>query len=320
MNPAASGPGRPGLLAALLLVIALPTPGRTAVATELPVRLLFGLNGPAPGSPFRTPEALLIDAGSRALYIADSGARQVAVCSLQGVPGLPLEAGPNFQPISLAMMQDGRLLVSDAATGGIKVFSQSGKLQAELNLPQLSGLDGVRAGRIVLDRKGRLYCVDTAHGEVLVFDFPWKLKLRLGARGSRDAFKVPEDVAVDRFGRIYVSDSVGVPIRVFDSGGAYLFSIGRHGEGASDLSSPTSLLMDRFDQLWVTDTLRNQIVIYSHTGWPLRVFGQVGQLSGQLLHPVALALDGLGRIYIAEREGRRVQCFSYDNPLDEFSK
>jgi len=306
-------------------VIALTTllalvPIHAAIAPELPVHLIFSLNGFAPDSQYRSPEALLVNERDRALYVADSGSRQVGVSSLQGVLGFAIVAGPRFEPISLAQMADGRLLVSDDATGGIKVFDQSGKLQAELNLAQLTGIEGARAGRLTVDRKGRLYCIDRAHGEVLALDFPWKLRLRLGVREARPPFKVPEDVAVDRFGRIYVSDSLGVPIQVFDSSGAFLFAIGHHGEDDNDLSSPTSLLMDRFDQLWVTDTLRNRIVIYDRSGWPLRTFGQFGQLRGQLFHPVDLALDGLGRLYIAEREGRRVQVFSYDNPLDRFPR
>lgn len=307
------------LMAALTFIVAAPIARSAAGASDLPVHLLFTLNGHAPDSPFRSPQAILADQGSRALYIADSGNREITVNSLQGVAGLTLKAGPNFQPISLVLMLDGRLLAADGATGGIKVFDHSGNVETELNLPQISGIPGARAGRLTIDRKGRLYCIDQAHGEVLVFDYPWKLKLRLGARGSRVLFKVPEDVAVDRLGRIYVSDSIGVPVTVFDAGGAYLFTIGRRGVGTGELGSATSLLVDRFDQLWVTDTLRNQIVIYDHFGWVLRTFGQFGQLEGQFFHPIDLALDGLGRIYIAEREGRRVQVFTYDNPLREFT-
>jgi len=311
---------RAAALAAVFSGVLMAANASAAQAPELPVRFLSALNGPSLNSQFRSPEAVLVDEPNRSLYVADPGHQQIAVSSLQGVPGFTIEAGPQFEPISLAMMDDGRLLASDRATGGIKLFSQSGKLQAELNLSQLSGLEGVRAGRITVGRKNSLYCIDQAHGEVLVFDFPWKLRLRLGAENAREQFKVPEDVAVDRFGRIYVSDSVGVPIRVFDSGGTFLSTIGRHGESPGELSSPTSLLVDRFDQIWVTDTLRNQVVIYDRRGLALRAFGEFGQFQGQLFHPIDLTLDGLGRLYIAEREGRRVQVFMYDNPLDEFPR
>lgn len=304
----------------LLLAALLPLAGQAATAPDLPVRLLFALRGFDPRSPFRAPEALWLSAGERALYVADAGNGEITVSSLQGVAGYRFDGGKGFAPISIASLDDGRLLVSDRNSGGIKVFSPTGKLQAELDLSQLSGIAGVRAGRLTVTRGNSLYCVDQAHGEVLVFDYPWKLRLRLGTKGSREQFKVPEDVAVDRFGRIYVSDSVGVPIRVFDRGGTYLFSIGRHGETSADLQEPTSLLMDRFDQLWVTDTRANQVVIYDRSGWALRKFGVFGQLEGQLFHPVDLALDGFGRIYLAEREGRRVQVFTYDQPLERFSR
>jgi hypothetical protein len=50
-------------------------------------------------------------------------------------------------------------------------------------------------------------------------------------------------------------------------------------------------------------------------GRPLYAFGEFGQVRGQLYYPVDFALDGLDRGYVLEREGRRVQVFSFGTQL-----
>jgi sugar lactone lactonase YvrE len=304
-----------------MLLGLVPAPGHAAIAPALPIRLLFTVLGYTPGQPFRRPAAVALDQARRTLYVADPGDHAIVALSLQGVPGYRLEAGPRFEPISIALDPEGRVFASDRTTGRIRVFGPSGALDQELDLAELGHAEAARAGRITLSKDGQLYCVDQANCRILVLDAQRRLRLKFGGEGNRAGlFKMPEDVAVDRFGRIYVSDSLGTPLQVFDASGVFLYAIGRHGEGPGDLSCPTALFVDRFDQIWVTDTNRHQIVIYDRTGWPLRAVGEFGQTPGRFFYPVGLALDGLGRLYVAEREGQRVQVFTYDNPLDRFSR
>ena len=308
-----------GLVAVLIGLLA--GEGEAATAPALSVQFLFEVSGYMPQRPFRRPAALAVDASRRVMYVADPEDHCVVALSLEGVPGYLLECGPQFQPIGLALQHDGNLLVSDQATGGLKVFGPGGQLQTEWDVAALSGLKQARAGRLWVDKAGLLYVVDQPDCRILVFDAQQHVRLQFGARGGRQGqFQMPEAVGTDRFGRIYVTDSVGTPLQVFDSRGHFLNSAGQHGQQPGQFLCPTALWVDRFDQVWVVDTEQHQITVLDRFGFPLRQFGVFGQAPGQLYFPIALALDGLGRLFVAEREGRRVQVFTYADPLDQFSQ
>jgi sugar lactone lactonase YvrE len=318
----APGPRAIGAAALALVLIGLlarPGPAQAVTTQTLPVQFLFEVSGYMPQHPFRKPAALAVDLNRRTMYVADPGDHSVVVLSLEGVPGFLLQCGPQFEPIGLALEHDGRLLVSDQSTGGIKVFGPSGQLDTEWDVAALSGLKDARAGRLYVDKAGLLYCVDQAQCRVLVFDAQQHLKLQFGSRGGRAGqFQMPEAVATDRFNRIYVTDSVGTPVQVFDARGHFLNSAGQHGQQPGQFLGPTALWIDRFDQVWVVDTEQHQITVLDRFGFPLRQVGAFGQAQGQFYFPIALALDGLGRLFVAEREGRRVQVFTYADPLDQF--
>jgi len=76
--------------------------------------------------------------------------------------------------------------------------------------------------------------------------------------GSHDQFGEPSGVAVDREGRIYLSDLQYNSIRVFDSTGHYLFGISRPGKGPGELSGPCCLAFDQAGDLWVRDAMNGR--------------------------------------------------------------
>ena len=141
----------------LMLLGLVPGPGHAAIAPALPVRLLFTIPGYTPGQPFRRPAAVALDQARRTLYVADPGDQAIVALSLQGVPGYRIEAGPQFEPISIALDRDGQVFASDRATGRIKVFGPSGTLDRELDVAELSHTETARAGRITLSKDGQLY-------------------------------------------------------------------------------------------------------------------------------------------------------------------
>lgn len=75
---------------------------------------------------------------------------------------------------------------------------------------------------------------------------------RLQGEGP-DALGEIRAVEVDGQGRVYVLDSRAREIRVFDSGGRYLRSLGRPGEGPGELAAPAGLAWGPAGGLWVMD-------------------------------------------------------------------
>ena len=82
----------------------------------------------------------------------------------------------------------------------------------------------------------------------------------------------PVDVAVDRNGRVYVTDLGSADVAVFDSVGTLLGRIGRQGSGPGEMISPRSL-STYGDTLRVLDYGSDKIHVFTMSGAFVRSFG-----------------------------------------------
>jgi len=107
------------------------------------------------------------------------------------------------------------------------------------------------AAKIISNRKGGKY------GRSLPISI--ELIRRIGDIDTDDdalAFNLPEDIAVDADGNIYVLDSGNHRIQKFDSAIRYLSTIGRRGQGPGEFNYPRALDLDSEGNIYVLD--RNQ--------------------------------------------------------------
>jgi hypothetical protein len=61
------------------------------------------------------------------------------------------------------------------------------------------------------------------------------------------------DIEVNSDGEIYVLDTSVGTVRIFDSSGEYVRSLGRLGEGPAEFRSPTQMTLARDGSVWVYD-------------------------------------------------------------------
>jgi len=73
-------------------------------------------------------------------------------------------------------------------------------------------------------------------------------------------------VAADRAGRIYVLDRQSQEVRVFDSAGAFMRTIGRQGAGPGEFRGANGLALDRDGRLWVTDERLGRYDVFDTAG------------------------------------------------------
>lgn len=85
--------------------------------------------------------------------------------------------------------------------------------------------------------------------------FRGRVNLSIGEVAGEDAYLFTRisGIARDDGGRIFVADLQASEIRVFEPDGAFLFRIGREGEGPGELSGPCCLAFDGEGRLWVRD-------------------------------------------------------------------
>lgn len=122
--------------------------------------------------------------------------------------------------------------------------------------------------------------IDTLPGGAIVVHNPgaglwdtstaWRLEqdLVIGAvEGSGpEVFGEIAAVDVDMHGRIYVLEEQAQEIRVFDSAGTYLRTLGSEGSGPGELSRAFGLAFDDLDRLWVPDVGNRRLTVFDSTG------------------------------------------------------
>ena len=104
----------------------------------------------------------------------------------------------------------------------------------------------------------------------------------------------PQDVQVSDDGTIYVLDWGDVCIKVFDSNGKYLRTIGRKGQGPGEFEFLTYMSLSSDGRIFLMDSVNRRIVVFDKYGEYLSGFRMEGTLR-------QMKTDDQNRIYFAKR-------------------
>lgn len=104
--------------------------------------------------------------------------------------------------------------------------------------------------------------------------------------------------------RLFVTDSAGGRLICLTLKGKRLWTLGRE----AGFERPTGLAAAG-DRVYVVDTLAHRVVVVSATGAVLGRFGSHGGEPGQFNFPTNIAVDPDGRLYVTDSMNFRVQIF-----------
>jgi DNA-binding beta-propeller fold protein YncE len=215
----------------------------------------------------------------------------------------------------LAIDDDDRLFVTDTRLHHVLVFNPKHEAEASFGAEEL-----VAPAGIALDTANRfVYVVDTQADQVVVFDADnYKLLRRIGTRGKRHAstspgdFSLPTNVAVDKDGNVYVTDTLNNRVEIFDADGSFLSEFGRAGDGPGRFARPKGIAIDRDGHIWVADEIQGRVEVFDKDGQLLIYFGERGWYPGQFQALYGIAADNRNnRIITSEQFPGRVQVFRY---------
>jgi hypothetical protein len=114
----------------------------------------------------------------------------------------------------------------------------------------------------------------------------------------------PEGVAVDREGRVYVTDSDRVVVYAKD--GSWLRSFGTSGDAAGQFNLPMGLAVDRDGRIYVSDAFNNRIQIFENDGTPIASWGEA-QSGDPFLVPTGVTLDPANdRLFVTDMWNHRI--------------
>lgn len=169
------------------------------------------------------------------------------------------------------------------------------------------------ASALAIGSNGRLYVLDTATHQVVVFDSTGAFVTAWGSHGTASGqFSAPVAVAVSPSGDLVVGDNGPNKVQVFTVGGTYLRGWGATGTGAGQFSEISGVTAGADGSVYVADVEADRVQRFAGDGTFVTAWGARGTRQGQFDEPTAIAAGPSGRVYVGDDENERVQRFSAD--------
>lgn len=145
----------------------------------------------------------------RLLYFSEEGSRTAAIGKTGQANSPQEQPGVFLFPNGLAVAANGNVYVSDGDNRRVQVFNPQGEF---LHFVDTSG---VPRG-VAIDQQQRLYVADALAHTITVFDLEGKKLTQFGERGfGPGQFNYPNDITIDKGGRIYITDRENSQVQVW---------------------------------------------------------------------------------------------------------
>lgn len=128
------------------------------------------------------------------------------------------------------------------------------------------------------------------------------------AGGTREGLIKPFGVFADDNGKIYVTDTAGQSVHVFNPKDGKYFVIEELGKGQR-LTSPIDVTTDKEGNIYVSDSARRRVYVFTEKGKFLREMGG----DDRMQRPTGIALDReTGTLYVVDTLASKVLVYSLD--------
>jgi len=246
------------------------------------------------------------------------------------------DAGLN-SPHGIDVDDDGLIYVADTENNQIVVFSPNGEILRKIgSYPGGTNEDGaLKQPWGVAVQDGYVYVADTWNNRVQVFTTTGEFVRKWGHEGvpeadpSTDAFWGPRDIEVGLDGKVYVADTGGKRIRVYEPDGTWVQDIGSGGAARGQVDEPVGLAIDPVSgNLIVAEAWNTRIQVFDASGMSVNMFSvSMWQRNRESYNRpyIAVSEDGV-LIYVADMDdhhrivaydftGRAVVSFSHPDNL-----
>jgi sugar lactone lactonase YvrE len=287
-----------------------------------------GDGGPATAAGLSSPAGIAADTAGN-IYIADTANNVVRM--VDGAGAITTVAGTG----------------AAGYTGDTKTrANRDGSLRILKALPAASSaLDSPCA--VAFDPSGNMYIADTGNNRIRKVDTHGNIFTVAGAGtpgysgdggpASSAQLNMPQGVAVDASGILYISDTANNRVRRVDAGGkittvAGTGASGYSGDGGSavlaKLNNPSFISAGPYGNLFIADTFNSRIRKLTPTGQITTVAGNgTASYSGDggpavsaaLYFPAGVTSDASGNIYITDSYNHRVRKVSASGAITTFA-
>jgi hypothetical protein len=192
-------------------------------------------------------------------------------------------------PINVAVDAAGKRYVSDTRRGQVVIFGADDNIEASIGEAGEMKPCGLA---IVGDR---LYVGDLSNHCVRMYDVGTrKLRAMFPNKSTNAQARIlaPTNLAVDKDGNVYVSDTSDFAVKVYDRDGNYLRTVGEMGIEAGRFALPKGIAVDREKRMYVVDGATAVVQLFDDQGRLLMYFGEPKSSGPAGLYlPACIAID-----------------------------
>lgn len=122
----------------------------------------------------------------------------------------------------------------------------------------------------------------------------------------------PTAIAIDREGKVYVSDEALDRISIYTRDGEFISKWERPGSGDGEWDKPSGLAFDGQDNLYMVDSGNHRVQKFTRDGQFIGKWGREGSGDGEFNMPWGIEIDRHGNVYVADWKNDRIQKFTAD--------
>jgi streptogramin lyase len=305
------------------------------------------VNGIGTAARFNHPFGIALDVTGN-LYIADQGnsvirkmdpaARVTTLAGMGGISGSANgadTAASFYKPFGIAVGVSGNVYVADAGNNQIRMITPAGMVSKFAG----TGIAGAANGTDTATFNSPLGVAVDGGGNLYVADYGNNLIRKISAAGvvttlagsgvagavngvdTAATFNLPESVAVDAAGNVYVADNGNNLIRKITPAGVVSTLAGSgtagsaNGTGiAASFNSPFGVAVDAAGNVYVADSGNNQIrkitpggVVTTFAGSGARGASNGTGTASSFNTPSGVAVDANGNVYVADENNNQIR-------------
>lgn len=253
------------------------------------------------------------------LVIADTQNHRILILSseletLEVIPCTHPVHGHPIEPNAIVATYDGTIAIASWSCNLLLEYAPDGALLRWLS-PEYDGCVVVSEGSHLAALPDRgLFVTDSLCAAVYEVDVTRReAKATLGGFGTEGGLLLnPQGIAAcPVLDRIYVVDTAGACIKVYQSNGSFLFSFGSFGNQLGQFDQPVGIAVTS-TAIYVTDRGNASVSVFDTNGLPQMYWASKETGRGTLNRPGVISLSKDGSLFVSEHQCNRVTKFHPD--------
>lgn len=219
-----------------------------------------------PEGTFSYPFTLFIDSED-AVYVTDviNGDIQVFRPDGKFTRRITVDVGEGmekFRPNGLAVLDDGRIVATDAGNHRFIIIDQGGKILRSTGSRGSDPGQFIFPDELVVTDDGTILVVDVINCRIQEFDMEGNFIRAFGEAGqTAGTFGRPKGLTLDTTGRIWVSDAMGNIVQIFTPEGEVKSAITRFDDEDVFLATPRGLFV-KDGRFYVVNRLPHRLLVF----------------------------------------------------------